>query len=109
MADSTLISSGLVRGAYRSSQSLTGGPADRATQAGESEATSFAEALKSASADAVRTVREADVAAQAGMTGQLDTQSVVEATVALEATVKVAVSMRDKFVEAYKEVLRMPI
>ena len=46
---------------------------------------------------------------QAGMTGQLDTQSVVEATVALEATVKVAVSMRDKFVEAYKEVLRMPI
>ena len=39
----------------------------------------------------------------------MGTQQVVEATLALESTVKTVVAMRDKFVEAYQEVLRMPI
>jgi flagellar hook-basal body complex protein FliE len=34
---------------------------------------------------------------------------VVEATLELETTLRIAVSMRDKFVQAYQEVLRMPI
>ncbi len=43
------------------------------------------------------------------MAGEASTQQVVEATIALESTVKIAVSMRDKLVEAYQEVMRMSI
>jgi flagellar hook-basal body complex protein FliE len=60
-------------------------------------------------ADAVDTARTAEQAASAGLRGDLDTQSVVEATLELETTLRVAVSMRDKFVQAYQEILRMPL
>ena len=51
----------------------------------------------------------AEILAQAGLRGEADTQQVVEAMLAMESTVKVAVSVRDRFVEAYQEILRMPI
>ena len=45
----------------------------------------------------------------AGLRGDLDTERFVEATLEPETTLRVAVSMRDKFVQAYQEVLRMPL
>ena len=54
-------------------------------------------------------MREGEAVAQAGLRGEADTQQVVEAMLAMESTVKVAVSVRDRFVEAYQEILRMPI
>jgi flagellar hook-basal body complex protein FliE len=53
--------------------------------------------------------RTSEQAAAAGLRGELDTQAVVEATLQLETTLSVAVSMRDKFVQAYQEILRMPL
>ncbi len=105
---SSLVSSTGARGAYRSSQELSGLPGPAIAE-DDSPRTSFSEMLRDASAEAVSTMREADVAAQKGMAGEISTQQVVEATIALESTVKVMVSMRDTFVEAYQEVLRMPI
>ncbi|HEY9022166.1 MAG: flagellar hook-basal body complex protein FliE [Paracoccaceae bacterium] len=95
-----------VRGAYRSAQDLS-----HAVQpvADGSDNTSFAAMVRNAAQDAVTTIREGDKAAQLGLTGEMGTQQVVEATLALESTVKTVVAMRDKFVEAYQEVLRMPI
>jgi len=105
---SSLISSGAARGAYRSSQALT---AERTEPLSvpETDKGSFSEVLRQASSDALASVRQSDVTMQAGLKGEVDTQQVVEATIALESTVKVAVAMRDKFVEAYQEILRMPI
>ncbi|MGR3756832.1 MAG: flagellar hook-basal body complex protein FliE [Tranquillimonas sp.] len=104
----SVISSGSVRGAYLNSRGLKD-DGNVALDTTATDAPSFAEALRNAAADAVETVRGADATARQGMRGQADTQSVVEATIALESTVKIAVSMRDKFVQAYQEVLRMPI
>ena len=95
-----------VRGAYRHAQDL-GGAAFSAEEA--PKAASFADLVRDAAQDAVATIREGDIAAQRGLTGEMGTQQVVEATLALESTVKTVVAMRDKFVEAYQEVLRMPI
>lgn len=109
MSDYTsLVSSGLARGAYRASQSLAGerGEVTPAQETGES---SFSALVREASANAVGAAREADAVIQSGLTGQADTQKVVEAAIELESTVRLAVSMRDKFVEAYQEILRMPI
>lgn len=95
-----------VRGAYRNAQDLTAAAMPK-TEAPETG--SFAAMVRNATQDAVNTIREGDKAAQMGMNGQISTQQVVEATLALESTVKTVVTMRDKLVEAYQEVLRMPI
>lgn len=103
---STIHSSGFVQNAYGKSRELTGGsaPAGEANKPME-----FAEMLQKAAADAVETVRTGDATATAGLTGQAGIQQVVEATMAMESTVKVSVAMRDKLVEAYQEILRMSI
>lgn len=107
MSDFTsLISTSAVRGAYRSSQQLQ---SDKTAATPEAEKSSFAEIVGNASKGTLQTVRESDAAMQEGVTGEMDTQAVVEATMNLESTVKVAVSVRDKLVEAYQEVMRMPI
>ena len=103
---SSILSSSNVRGAYKSSQDLSGMPGPAA--AGES-GESFADMLRGAATNAVGTAREAEAVAQKGLTGEVGTQRVVEATLELESTVKVMISMRDKVVEAYQEIMRMPI
>lgn len=95
-----------MRDAYRSAQSLSG---TAFPQVQQPEPGSFAEMIRSAAKDAVATIREGDMAAQRGLNGEIGRQEVVEATLALETTVQTVVAMRDKFVEAYQEVLRMPI
>jgi len=57
----------------------------------------------------VSTVREGDATAAAGLTGEAGLQQVVEATMAMESTVKMSVAVRDKLVEAYQEVMRMQL
>tara|TARA_R110002049_G_scaffold29972_2_gene101973 strand:- start:60464 stop:60790 length:327 start_codon:yes stop_codon:yes gene_type:complete len=103
----SLISTAAVRGAYRTSQSLTGQKGAGAVE--EVSANDFSKMVRSASEAALETVRAGEATAQAGLRGEADTQHVVEAMLAMESTVKVAVSVRDRFVEAYQEILRMPI
>jgi flagellar hook-basal body complex protein FliE len=47
--------------------------------------------------------------ALASMTGGADPQRLVEAITQSELAVQTAVSVRDKVVEAYQEILRMPV
>jgi flagellar hook-basal body complex protein FliE len=70
---------------------------------------SFSEALAAAAGDMARTLRAGEAAAQSAMTGQADVQSVVEALTATELALQAAVAVRDRVVEAYQEVLRMPV
>ncbi len=70
---------------------------------------SFSDLVAKNASQAVETVRQGDATALAGLTGQAGIQQVVEATMAMESTVQVSVALRDKLVEAYQEVIRMPI
>ncbi len=108
MSDFTsLVSNAAVNGAYRSTRDLkTTAPAQ---EAGGAEKPSFSELVAKAGSDTVETIRNAEQAAQQGLSGNSDTQQVVEATLELDTTVKVAVSVRDKLVEAYQEIMRMPV
>ena len=105
----SLISTAAVRGAYRTSQSLTGQKDEAIAEEAGASANSFTNMVQQASESALETVREGEAVAQAGLRGEADTQQVVEAMLVMESTVKVAVSVRDRFVEAYQEILRMPI
>ncbi len=103
---SSLISSNAVQGAYRNSKDLTSGAI---AQADETKGPGFSEMLEAASKEAVVNLRETDQVLEAGLQGELDTQQIIEATMALESSITVAISVRDKFVAAYQEILRMPI
>ena len=92
----SVISSASVRGAYGASKSMVAEKSDA------TEATSFTQMVEKAAGDAAQTVRESDMVVRSGLAGEASTQQV-------ESTVKIAVSMRDKLVAAYQEVLRMPI
>lgn len=103
----TIASSSLIQSAYGRSSALTGGPAapDAATGGGQS----FAEMLGQATADAIHTVRAADATVQAGLQGKVGTQQIVEATMAMENTVKMSVAVRNKLVDAYQQIMQMQI
>jgi len=101
-----LITSSTAQGAYRNSKNLV---ADATQQTEKTESKSFSEILQTAASEAITNVHEAEGVMQAGLQGNLNTQQIVEATMALESSVTVAISVRDKFVAAYQEILRMPI
>jgi len=52
---------------------------------------------------------QGDTTAQAAMTGKADSHSLVTALAQSELAVEAAVTVRDKVVEAYQEILRMQV
>ena len=75
----------------------------------EATGRSPAEAFSAAAQDFMTTLRESEETVKAGLAGRADPQAVVEALAATELAVQTAVAVRDKVVEAYQEILRMPV
>ena len=75
----------------------------------ETAARSAGEAFRTATVDFMETLRQGEETAKAGLAGRADPQAVVEALAATELAVQTAVAVRDKVVEAYQEILRMPV
>ena len=65
-------------------------------------------AFEVAAANFMETLRQGEETVKAGLAGA-DPQAVVEALAATELAVQTAVAVRDKVVEAYQEILRMPV
>ncbi len=55
------------------------------------------------------TLKAGEATARAAMTGGADPHALVEALAASQLAVETAVTVRDKVVEAYQEILRMPV
>jgi flagellar hook-basal body complex protein FliE len=73
------------------------GQAEPAAQLGQA-AGAFAQALA-----------RGEETAKSALTGDVDPHALVEALAATELAVETAVTVRDKVVEAYQEILRMPV
>ncbi len=56
-----------------------------------------------------QTLREAETTAQNSMTGDADPHALVQALAQSELAVETVVAVRNKVVEAYQEILRMPV
>lgn len=98
----------LINNAYGQSKDLRDvaqGPGN----ADAAKAETFNDMLRAAAAQSVESVRAGDQVSTAGLTGEASIQQVVEATMDMESTVRVSVAVRDKIVEAYQEIMRMPI
>ena len=59
--------------------------------------------------DFMATLRAGESTAMQGMAGRADPQTVVEALAASELAIETAVAVRDRVIEAYQEILRMPV
>ncbi len=56
-----------------------------------------------------KVLQEGEQTAKASMVGQADPHALVDALARTELAVETAVAVRDKVVEAYQEILRMPV
>ena len=74
-------------------------------QEGGEAAGGFARAAQ----DFAQTLRSGEDTAKAAMTGGADPYALVQALAQTELAVEAAVSVRDRVVEAYQEILRMPV
>ena len=59
--------------------------------------------------DFANTLAEGEATAKAAVVGDADAHSLVQALAQTELAVETAVTVRDKVVEAYQEILRMPV
>mgnify|MGYP002652128226 FL=1 len=52
---------------------------------------------------------QTDIAAEGAMTGATDTHQLVQSIAEAQLALETAVAIRDKVVEAYQDILRMPV
>jgi flagellar hook-basal body complex protein FliE len=69
----------------------------------------FASFFRSLAQQSLGTLEEGERASIQGLEGRLDAQSVVEAVAAAELTLQTVTAVRDRVIEAYQELIRMPI
>lgn len=65
--------------------------------------------MADAAADFAQTLQASEAQAKAAMIGDSDPHALVQALIQTELAVETVVSIRDKVVEAYQEILRMPV
>ncbi len=66
-------------------------------------------AAKGIAADFATTLAQSEATAKGAMIGDADPHSLVTALAQTELVVETAVTVRNKVVEAYQEILRMPV
>ena len=81
-------------------------PANSATSIA---APSFSETLKAAASSTVESLKTSETTAIGSMRGEAGLQDVVQATIRAELAVETAVSVRNKIIESYQEIMRMPV
>ena len=67
------------------------------------------EAFAKAAGSFAETLQRGEQTARAAMTGGADAHALVQALAETQLAVETAVTVRDKVVEAYQEILRMPV
>ncbi len=85
------------------------GIAGPATDAATPVRGSFPEIVGKAVKDAIATMRNGEQVAASGLQGKATAQEVVQATMSAELTVQAVTAVRDKLVNAYLDIMRMPI
>lgn len=71
--------------------------------------TGFADALRDATESAVSSLREGEVQSLKAAAGTADINDVVMAMGKAEMTLQTVVTIRDRVIQAYQEIIRMPI
>ena len=87
----------------------SGAGAEDADASGAASSTDFASVLKDAAKTAIGTAKGAEQASLSAVAGKADIREVVAAVANAEMSLETVVNVRDKVINAYNEILRMPI
>lgn len=79
------------------------------SQKSASEGSDFSDFVKDAASAALNNLQRGETLSKQGLTGQADLTDVVAAVNQAEITLKTVTSLRDKMVQAFQEISRMPI
>lgn len=82
---------------------------DETGESGGSGGVSFSDFLETKTRESIDTLKEGEKMSAKAVTGEADLTEVVEAVTAAEITLQTVVSLRDRMISAYQEIMRMPI
>jgi flagellar hook-basal body complex protein FliE len=91
-------------GLYKTTQNSTAG-----LSAGREDRPDFGDLVKTAATESISTLRAGEQASANAIIGNADLTDVVEAVTAAELTLQTVVSVRDRMMGAYQEIMRMSI
>ena len=77
--------------------------------AGEEGGVSFSKFLEDTAREQINTMKAGETMAAKGVTGEADLTDVVMAVNSAELTLQTVVSIRDRLVQAFQEIMRMPM
>jgi flagellar hook-basal body complex protein FliE len=97
--------------AYAALARLTSAPPDPSTRADSATAgtPNFTSLLADALGSVMEAGRKSDAQAQAVVAGKADIVDVVTAVAETEVAIQTLVSVRDRVIQSYEEIMRMPI
>lgn len=95
--------------AYSSLGNALGTPMEARDTPAPVPGSDFASVLKDAAKVAVGTMKESETMSAAAIAGKADIREVVAAVTNAEMTLETVVTVRDKVITAYNEIMRMPI
>ncbi len=75
----------------------------------EAPGDSFAEALRDATDDAIATLKTSEQESMKAAMGQADLNELIVAVSKAELTLQTVVTVRDRAIQAYQDIMRMPI
>lgn len=76
---------------------------------GEAQKTSFGDVLKDVAVEGIETIRDSEKMSAKAVIGKADLTEVVAAVTEAETLLQTAVAVRDRMLNAYQEIMRMPI
>jgi flagellar hook-basal body complex protein FliE len=92
--------------AYQRAASGDAAPSSKAPAGGGS---AFADLVKTAAEGAMATAQAGEAASIAALQGRADISEVVTAVAEAELTLQTVIAVRDKALDAYHDIIRMPI
>jgi flagellar hook-basal body complex protein FliE len=105
MPINSIIDPSAAAGAYASSSRIpTAGIANKGD-----DGVKFSEFLKEKASESLDTMKAGEIMSAKAITGQAELTDVVQAVTAAEVTLQTIVSLRDRMISAYQEIMRMPI
>lgn len=84
-------------------------PQPQTDAAPETSPGAFADLVKGAAQSAIETAQAGEKMSMAALQGKADISQVVTAVAEAEVTLQTVVAVRDKVMEAYNDIIRMPI
>ena len=120
MAINGIVNPNAVASAYSNSQSITGassvtklgsplGDVASASDVGNSNAPSFAEFMANNIEKSISTMKSGEEMSARAVTGEASVTDIVQAVTDAELTLQTVVSVRDKMISSYQNIMRMPI